>query len=195
MYDCIIDIGHYNCDSGAVNGSYKEVDFTKSISDKVVSILKEKNLKVATTDGSLSNRTNFENQVGAKCFVSIHVNAGGGTGFESWIYKKGGEAERLASSIEKYYKLLPIRNRGIKENPSFYVLRNTKCPAVIFECAFIDSQDLEFLRLKQNEISVAIASGICYYLNVNTSSLQNIDTVHTVSIPKNVNKLIIEFLC
>lgn len=185
MYDCIVDIGHYNCDSGATNGSYTEVQFTKSIADEVVSILKVNNLKVATTDGSLSNRTNFENQVGAKCFVSIHINAGGGTGFENWIFKKGGEGERLASSIEKYYQVLPLRNRGIKENQSFYVLRNTKCPAVLVECGFIDNTyDLPYIVNNQKAIASSIASGILSYLKPTPNK-----KVETIYISKDIEKL------
>ncbi|MCY7765087.1 N-acetylmuramoyl-L-alanine amidase, partial [Bacillus inaquosorum] len=35
---------------------------------------------------SLSDRTNAANNWGADFFLSIHINSGGGTGFESYIY-------------------------------------------------------------------------------------------------------------
>ena len=191
MHDVIIDIGHFNCDSGAVNGSYREVDFTKSISDKVVTNLKKYCLNVGTTSGTLANRTAYENKNGCKIFVSIHCNAGGGVGFESWIYKTGGEAEKIASSINQSYEaVMKMRNRGIKVNPSFYVLKNTKAPAVIFECGFVDSSDLDILRTKQDDIAKGITEGIINYLGVSKTASSN-PTEYSVTIPKNVSKVIL----
>lgn len=191
MHDVIIDIGHFNCDSGAVNGSYREVDFTKSISDKVVTNLKKYSLNVGTTSGTLANRTEYENKNGCNIFVSIHCNAGGGVGFESWIYKTGGEAEKLASSInQKYEAVMKMRNRGIKVNPEFWVLKNTKAPAVIFECGFVDSSDLDILRTRQDDIAKGITEGIINYLGVSKSPSSNA-TEYSVTIPKNVSKVIL----
>lgn len=192
MHDVIIDIGHYGAESGAVAQGYKECDLTKAIGDKVINILvNEYKLNVGVTTGSLTARTEYENKIGCKAFVSIHCNAGGGTGFESWIYKTGGEAEKIASSInQKYEAVMKMRNRGIKVNPSFYVLKNTKSPAVIFECGFIDSSDLDILRTRQDDIAKGITEGITNYLGVSKSASSN-PTEYSVTIPKNVSKVIL----
>ena len=194
MYDVIIDKGHVDCESGAVNGQYKECDMTNIIGDKVINILKSTyKLNVGCTTGRLSNRVKFENKNGCKCFVSIHINAGGGTGFENWIYSFGGEAEKLASSIENYYKVLPLKNRGIKSN-SFYVLKNTKAPACLVECGFIDtSSDLQYLLNNYDNVANAIAQGIANYVNASVSAPATTERVEKITLPKDVSKIEIYF--
>lgn len=165
MFDVIIDIGHFGYESGAVAQGYREADLNKQICDKIIKILqKDYKLKVGVTTGSLSDRTKFENKNPAKMFVSVHCNAGGGTGFESWIYKTGYNAEKIASSINSELSNLGVKNRGIKVNPSFYVLKNTNAPAVLVECGFIDSSDIKYLTTRQEEIAKYISNGIVKYL-------------------------------
>lgn len=167
MYDVIIDIGHFDYESGAVSQGYREADLNKEISDKIIKILqKDYKIKVGITTGSLSDRTKFENENPSKMFVSIHCNAGGGTGFESWIYKTGYNAEKIAKSINSELVNLGVKNRGIKVNPSFYVLKNTNAPAVLIECGFIDSSDIKYLTSRQDDIAKYISNGILKYLGV-----------------------------
>ena len=171
MHDVIIDIGHYGAESGAVAQGYKECDLTKAIGDKVINILRnEYKLNVGVTTGSLTARTDYENKNGCKAFVSIHCNAGGGTGFESWIYSTPSECEKLASSINTQMTKLGVRNRGIKVNPEFWVLKGTKAPAVIFECGFMDSNDITYLTTRQNEIARHISTGIANFLGKSPES-------------------------
>lgn len=71
--------------------------------------------------------------------VSIHLNAGGGTGVEVYIYSEDMRkcAEITCDLISRY---LGIRNRGVKVNKSLYVLRKTAAPAMLVECAFVDNE-------------------------------------------------------
>lgn len=194
MFDVIIDKGHYPIESGAVNGTYKEMDMTNIIGDKVISILKnEYKLNVSCTTGTLQQRAQYENANGCKVFVSIHINAGGGTGFESWIYSTNSECEKLAKAINsKYETATKMKNRGVKVQPEFYVLKNTKAPAVLFECGFIDtSSDLNYIVNNYDTISRAIAEGIASYLNVSVNS--STTNTQTITIDKNVSQLVINF--
>ena len=50
--------------------------------------------RTGDTFPSLQQRTNAANSWGADYFLSIHINAGGGTGFESFV-DKGVGAETL----------------------------------------------------------------------------------------------------
>ena len=76
----------------AVNGSYQEKNYTLSIGLKVRDYLlanyQTNVLMTRTTDTtvSLASRTNLANSHNADYFCSIHINAGGGTGWESYIY-------------------------------------------------------------------------------------------------------------
>lgn len=185
MFDVIIDKGHYPIESGACASGYKESDMTNIIGDKVISILKNTyGLSVGCSTGTLQQRASYENSNGCKAFVSVHINAGGGTGFESWIYSKNSECEKLANCINtKYESSTKMKNRGIKEQPEFYVLKNTKAPAVLFECGFIDtSSDLNYIVSNYDKISLAIADGIASYLgkSVVTNSTQSSKQVITL---------------
>ena len=80
--------------------------------------------------------------------LSIHLNSGrmdsaGDVktgGCEVWGYDTATKSigERICASIAQ---ALGITNRGYKINPEFYILKHTKCPAIIVECAFVDDRD------------------------------------------------------
>lgn len=105
----------------------------------------------------------------ADVFVSIHVNAGGGRGAETYCYNLGGRGQQLARCIQNQLitTLQPIdpgyRDRGVMEHPTFCVLRNTDMPAVLVEVGFIDSDDVGLLTLHGDEIARAIARGATDY--------------------------------
>ena len=82
--------------------------------------------------------------------VSIHFNAGAGdtsgngknTGTECYIYSQGSTvAKQYALNIVGAIERLGFKNRGVKVNPSLYVLKNTKAQAVLIECCFVDDKD------------------------------------------------------
>ena len=105
----------------------------------------------------------------ADVFISIHVNAGGGRGAETYCYALGGRGERLARCIQNQLvaAIQPIdqgyRDRGVYEYPTFCVLRNTNMPAVLVETGFIDSDDVGVLTLHGDEIARALARGVTDY--------------------------------
>jgi len=109
------------------------------------------------------------NAWGADVFISIHVNAGGGRGAETYCYSTEGAGGRLAACIQNQLvrSLAPIdpgyRDRGVKAHPSFCVLRNTTMLAVLVEVGFIDSDDVGLLTLHGDAIARAIARGVTDY--------------------------------
>lgn len=111
-------------------------------------------------------------------FISIHCNAGKGTGFEIFTSKGFTQsdilAEDIANAVEHIYEKLNMRLRydfsdGDKDKESdFYVLRKTKCPAVLLECGFFDNiKDFNFLKdpLQQANLGSFIYTGILNYIN------------------------------
>ncbi len=82
------------------------------------------------------------NNLTAHYFCSIHVNSGGGTGFESYIYN-GAKAETeslrnpVHSEVAAYLRDAGFVDRG-KKKADCYVLRETIMPAVLLENLFID---------------------------------------------------------
>jgi len=82
-------------------------------------------------------------------FISIHSNAGGGSGFE--VFTSPGEtaSDDIATIIGEEYKLVfPSRklradfsDRDLDKEAKFYVLTKTKMPAVLTENFFMDNED------------------------------------------------------
>ena len=117
-------------------------------------------------NSSLSSRVATCNSNKCDYFVSIHCNAGGGTGTEVLVVKKGGLAEKLAERVLKYVSAVTGNSRGVKESP-LYVLKHTECPAILVETAFIDTEaDSLVLRYRHDEIAEAVFKGICEHCGI-----------------------------
>ena len=112
-------------------------------------------------NSSLRKRVDTSNFHNCDLFVSVHCNAGGGTGTEVLVIKKGGKAEEFAKKVlNKITQELSTYNRGVKE-ANLYVLRETNCPAILIETAFIDNEnDAQILKTRYNDIAEAIVEGI-----------------------------------
>ena len=183
-----IDAGHNysGVDTGAVGNGLKEQDITYKIASRVEKALLAKGISVkmsrnSLTDnvvsgGSVSNslraRYSSANEWKADIFVSIHCNAGGGSGCEVYCYKSGGQAETLAKNIlSGMLWNTDLISRGVK-TANYAVLKNTNMPAVLVETAFIDNEnDAAFLGSEdgQNQIAKGIAEGIMEYLGIDYS--------------------------
>ena len=164
----IIDLGHLNCDTGAVANGFREVDLNNSIGRYAGAALVRSGVEVTYASGSLSQRSALERKLRPNCFVSIHNNAGGGDGTEVYLYNNAGSSTlNLANSI--YNEIVPKLNngRGVKR-ANFHVLRETVGSAVLVECAFMDSRDIQAVdtEAERKAFGEAIAKGICKWLGI-----------------------------
>jgi len=189
MTKIILDAGHGGSDTGAVGNGLRESDIALSVTQKVGNILKSSGVDVIytrTTDTKveLSTRYTQANNEKADYFISIHANAGGGSGTETLIYKLGNKAEPLARKIQSaIVEKLYTKNRGIKERPDLAVLKHTTMPAILIELAFVDNvNDAYLLKHKQTEFAQAIADAILSYLGISTQTnrYSNDETVHNL---------------
>jgi N-acetylmuramoyl-L-alanine amidase len=108
---------------------------------------------------SLSYRVNKANSENVDLYVEIHLNAGGGTGSEVWIYRTGSTAEQYARNVVNSLAELNYPNRGVKTSQNLYVLRNTVAPAILVECCFVDSR-ADADRYNADSIARAIVKGL-----------------------------------
>ncbi|WP_117208959.1 N-acetylmuramoyl-L-alanine amidase family protein [Allorhizocola rhizosphaerae] len=146
-----IDPGHGGTEPGAVANGLQEKNLTLNIALQVRNILTSTygsrvSIRMSrTTDvtRSLTYRTDDANAWGADIFVSIHCNAGGGTGFESFRYPgTAGVTLRLHSNVHSRVlanmrTIAAVTDRGMK-TANFHVLRETVMPAVLTENLFVD---------------------------------------------------------
>ncbi len=95
------------------------------------------------TDVSLSTRCTNANNANVDLVVSIHHNAGGGTGIETYVYNetlKNGETGRIATLVNnKAVEKTGMRNRGVKTK-DLAIIRDTKMKACLIECGFMDNE-------------------------------------------------------
>lgn len=204
----ILDCGHGGIDS---NGNYTtapskmykfpdgfvayEGKYNRTIGAFIGNCLKShENINLVYTvhpddprDLSLSYRVKVANSFDPKntIFISIHNNAGGGSGFEIFTTKGTTKsdmlAEEIADAVEHVYtnKNLNLRydfSDGDKDKESdFYVLRKTKCPAVLIEALFFDSpKDIKYLENPYflGDLSSFIYTGILNYINKNHNEIR-----------------------
>jgi len=175
----VIDPGHGGPDPGAIGiGGIRETDVVLEVSKIVKNLLSDKGVKVMLTrknevDLDLPPRVSFANNTDADIFVSIHANASRGkrrdiNGLETFFYR-GWRGRSLAKKIQK--QILRVSpgspDRGVKQG-RFYVIKNTRMPAVLVEIGFLTGR-LDARRLgkttHRKRLAYAIAKGILEYLN------------------------------
>ena len=177
-FSVVIDPGHGGPDPGAIGiGGIKETDVVLEVSKTVKNLLSEKGVKVRLTrknevDLDLPPRVSFANNTDADIFVSIHANASRGkrrdiNGLETFYYR-GWRGRLLAKKIQK--QILRVSpgspDRGVKQG-RFYVIKNTRMPAVLVEIGFLTGR-LDARRLEKTthrkRLAYAITKGILEYL-------------------------------
>lgn len=147
MVKVFIDAGHGGTDPGAVGNGLQEKNLTLQISTRIKDILLAEYNNVSVlmsrtgdTFPSLAARTNQANSWGADFFLSVHINSGGGTGYEDFIYPgSGAPTTTYQSNIHsEILKLVNFTDRG-KKQQNFHVLRESNMPALLTENGFIDN--------------------------------------------------------
>lgn len=166
----VVNGGHEpNVDSGAVGSRSTEAEVTQKLMLLVSAYLEQAGCKVmAVQTADLAEICNVTNRWGADILVSIHCNAFNqkAKGTETFAYHGSREGDALAHYIQsQIVTSLATMNRGVKE-AGFYVLKHTKCTAVLVETAFIDNKGDEQLLLdKTDEFARAIARGVTDYVS------------------------------
>lgn len=112
------------------------------------------------SDVPLSERCRRANEIydrnNGYCFlISIHSNAGGGSGIEVYTSRGETNADGIAFEIfnqldEEFGDEWPMRADWADGDPDkeedFYILSHTKCPAVLVELFFMDNEkDCRFI--------------------------------------------------
>ena len=175
----VLDPGHGGPDPGAIGiGGLRETEVVLDVSKRVKKLLSEKGVMVRLTrnnevDLDLPRRVSMANRTDADIFVSIHANASRGkrrdiNGLETFYYT-GWRGRLLAKKIQKQIlKVSPgSPDRGVRQ-ARFFVIKNTRMPAVLVEIGFLTGR-LDARRLEKSihrqRIAYAITKGILEYLS------------------------------
>ena len=175
-----LGVGHGGSDPGAVANGVKEKDLNLSIALACKEMLAKHGVTVRMSRAKDENDTLSEeikecNALSPDLAVDIHNNAGGGDGAEVYHHHGGGKGRVLAENILAEIVKTGQNSRGAKirknsQGKDYYgFIRETSCPAVIVECAFVDNaSDLKILATEsdRHKMGVAIAKGILKTLGV-----------------------------
>lgn len=115
--------------------------------------------RTGDTYPSLSERVQAANSWNVDVFLSIHINAGGGTGYEDFIYTSASSKSKDIQKIlhSEIMNSIDLVDRGQK-SANFQVLRTTKMPAILTECGFIDHPK-DAQQLKKPSFIQALTEG------------------------------------
>ncbi|OAH53914.1 hypothetical protein AWH48_11640 [Domibacillus aminovorans] len=185
----VIDFGHGLPDPGAVKYG-QEYQYAASIGREIAKRLPD-NVKVIFTRTSdkalnedkgqdLAARCAISNKSGATIFVSIHLNAGGGTGYETLVYSPNEEANIVHEEIKKVLDQYGITDRKIKVRKDLAVLKGTNATALLLEMGFIDNKkDMELLNNQTyfNALCQATADGIAKAVGVASKTTKAAATI------------------
>ena len=189
----LIDNGHGSNTLGkrSPDGRLREYAYTREIAQRLEMELRKRGIDVERIvkeeiDVPLAERCRRANEYKASeaILISIHCNAAGNgsdwmqaRGWEAWTSIGKTKADKLATSLyEAAEECLPdmkIRKDMSDGDPDkesgFYILRNTKCPAVLTENLFQDNrEDVDFLLSEAGKRAIVNlhVKGICKYLGV-----------------------------
>lgn len=166
----MIDCGHClsGADTGAQGNGKKEELLTREVGALVKTYLLQQGHQCELTgvdsgyssiNASLQTRIDKEKVYKPDLFVSIHFNAGGGTGTETYVCSTAGQAYQYAKKVQtKIVELTGYANRGVK-TANFAVIAKTNAPAMLIECAFIDSAN-DMKVYNADTLAKAIVEGI-----------------------------------
>lgn len=166
MVKIFIDAGHGGTDPGACANGLQEKDLTLAIAKKIREKLAQyegvqvKLSREGDQTLSLAQRTNAANAWGADYLISVHINAGGGQGFESYIYN--GSVGQKTVANQNVIHLEVIKSTGCKDRgkkrANFHMVRESKMPALLTENGFIDNA-ADAKNLKNDAFLDKIAQG------------------------------------
>ena len=188
----ILDNGHGRDTAGKRSPVWKdgsqlfEYEFNRDMVQRIAKLLQDANipyhiLAPEETDVSLPERCRRANNLtkqwnGSAILISIHANAGGGTGWECYTSagktKADSYAQVLCEQFKQDFPEWKIRTDTADgdddKEAAFYVLVHTDCPALLSENFFMDTEkDCRFIMSEggRKRIAKAHAEGIKKMIN------------------------------
>lgn len=175
-----LGVGHGGTDSGAIGNGFYEKNLNLSIALACNDVLVRHGVTVQMSRTKDENDTLTEEIKECNAFkpdlaIDIHNNAGGGDGAEAFYHYGGGTGKTLAENVLAEIVKIGQNSRGAKTRKNangkdyYGFIRQTSCPAIIVECAFVDNaKDIQIIdtAAEQKSIGVAIAKGILKTLGI-----------------------------
>lgn len=181
MKTLVLDAGHGLTTPGkqTMNGSkgvIKEWKMNDNVCNFIEDDLREYDVKIYRTDDRtgktdipLKERVNQCNKYNPDLFISIHHNAGGGTGTEVYYHTNGTAEDKKVANLlaPKLATKTGVRNRGVKTEK--WAVLTCKATAILVEGGFMDTQsDYDIITSEEGQCAYAkaVVEMIVEYLNL-----------------------------
>lgn len=124
-----------------------------------------------SVDGTtMYTRVGESNATGVDLHMPIHTNAFNGNvaGLRIFVYKLGGEAEKIAKAIAgELAPITPGESDRISAEPGLYEIKNTNAVCVYLEVGFHDNpEEAQWIIDHTEDIAEAICRGLCGHYGV-----------------------------
>jgi N-acetylmuramoyl-L-alanine amidase len=209
----VIDPGHGGVDPGAQNSGVKEKDINLDISLRLRKVLETKGCTVILTRevdkdffmpgkyvGRMAKRIDLNQRISlassnnADLFISIHSNSfprRNTYGMETYYHQKSSTGKILAELIQKQLTQLQPENKRQAKAGDYYLINQTKMPAVIVEVGFISNPRERKMLLSndyRDSIANAIADGLVSYFATPKETREGTQTVTSQEGPSPIGK-------
>ena len=173
-----IGVGHGGSDSGAVGCIVeKEANLAMALACRDYLTARGVEVRMSRTkdeEDPINEEVRECNAYNPDLAIDVHNNSGGGDGFEVFYTIHGGTGKVLAQNIEKQVIKIGQNSRGCKTRQGhrgdyYAFVRDTKCPAVICEGVFVDTNAdaaQAGTKAKQQAFGIAYAKGILDTLGI-----------------------------
>lgn len=181
-------------DPGAVYGAVRENDLVDKIVTVAINYLKTTGLAIHRDENNYTDNDLGGNSYTAKAGISVHINAGGGSGTEIFVPSREKYLKEDFKLIKNISEALGITNRGVKSrdyNTGRIYMRSDGVALsytdyykeirdawglgislAIVEVGFIDTSDLQKIQANINNIGFFIAQYIGKLCKVDINKLQ-----------------------
>ena len=181
-----IDQGHNPSgpNTGAENSGIYEQDITYNVGIYLAQMLsantafevrlsrpREQTILGTSNATSLRARVDMANSWPADYFISIHANSNVNPnieGTEVYVYKAYTQSYYLAEHVlNGIVDVVGTKDNGVRVNPSLYVLRRTRMPAILVELAYLSNfEDRQRLIDEQYGFAEGIYDGLLTYFGL-----------------------------
>jgi len=169
----VIDAGHGGEDTGAQIGAEQEKKIVENIAKKISRLNSKDEIEIILlrNDDSfveLSERVAKINKINPSLVISLHVNSSKNlnqNGVNAYVSKQNGFYEKSKESAENLVDKISNEKlaKGEVKDANYYVLKNSKCPALLVEIGYLTNEnDRNYLVSEngQNEIANKIVEFI-----------------------------------
>lgn len=178
-------------DPGAVYGTVRENDLADKIVTTAINYLKTTALSIHRDENNYADNDLDGNIYTAKAGISVHINAGGGTGTEIFVPSREKYLTEDFNLVKNIFETLGIANRGVKSrdyNTGKIYLRSDGITLdytdyykeiryawglgislAIIEVGFIDTSDLKKIQANIDKIGFLIAKYIAKICGIELS--------------------------